>query len=114
MGAAESEAGRHDDELRHEVHLTKWFYLSVHSVTQGQWHRLMGTKPWCGKKYVREGVKSPATYVTWSDAVEFCIPEPDATGILTVCVTRVVHPSSDIPEPVATGILTVCVIRVVL
>ena len=72
MGSAESEGGRHDDELRHEVHLTKWFYLSVHSVTQDQWHRLMGTKPWRGKKHVREGVKYPATYVTWNDAVEFC------------------------------------------
>ena len=32
----------------------------------------MGTEPWKGKQYVREGETYPATYVSWEDATEYC------------------------------------------
>jgi hypothetical protein len=33
MGSPESEIGRYDDEMQHEVKITKLFYLSAHEVT---------------------------------------------------------------------------------
>jgi sulfatase modifying factor 1 len=41
-------------------------------VTQGQWKAVMGTEPWKGTQYVKEGPDYPASYVSWDDAVEFC------------------------------------------
>jgi formylglycine-generating enzyme required for sulfatase activity len=32
----------------------------------------MGTEPWKGQAYVREGDNYPATYVSWDDAVSYC------------------------------------------
>ena len=42
------------------------------TVTQKEWREVMGTEPWKGQKYVREGDDYPAVYVSWDDAVEFC------------------------------------------
>ena len=61
------------DELPpHKVTLTKAFCAGVHTVTQGQWQSLMGTTPWKGQDWVKEGTDIAATYVSWEDAVEFC------------------------------------------
>ncbi|MCA9048380.1 MAG: SUMF1/EgtB/PvdO family nonheme iron enzyme [Planctomycetaceae bacterium] len=72
MGSPESEQGRSDDEHQHRVRITQPFYLGVTEVTQGQWTAVMGTEPWKGEDYVREGADFPATYVSWEDAVEYC------------------------------------------
>jgi formylglycine-generating enzyme required for sulfatase activity len=32
----------------------------------------MGTEPWKGETFVKEGDDYPAVYVSWDDAVEFC------------------------------------------
>jgi len=72
MGSPASEKGRSDDENQHPVTLTKPFYMGRTEVTQGQWKKVMGTEPWKGKEYVREGDDYPAVYVSWDDAVEFC------------------------------------------
>ena len=61
--------------------LTKPFLLGVHEVTQGQWQAVMGTTPWKGKKYVKEGDDYPATYVSWNDAVEFCRKLSEKEGL---------------------------------
>lgn len=45
MGSPEGELGRKDDETRHEVTLTKGFYIGVFEVTQKQWERVMGAWP---------------------------------------------------------------------
>ena len=71
MGSPETERGRRGTELQHQVTLTKPFLLGVHEVTQGQWQAVMGTTPWKGEEYVKEGDDYPATYVSWHDAVEF-------------------------------------------
>ncbi len=73
MGSPESGEDRDDDEgPMHRVRLTKPFYLGLHEVTQGEWERVMGTRPWSGKSYVKEGSDYAATHVSWEDAVEFC------------------------------------------
>ena len=72
MGSPESEKDRNDDEKQHRVRITKPYYLGVHEVTQGQWKKVMGTEPWSGKEYVKEGSDYAASYVSWKAAQEFC------------------------------------------
>lgn len=41
MGSPDFESGRDDDEIRHQVTLTKGFWMGTTEVTQGQWKSLM-------------------------------------------------------------------------
>jgi formylglycine-generating enzyme required for sulfatase activity len=72
MGSPKSERGRGDDEVPVSVSVSKPFYLGITEVTQGQWRTLMGTSPWKGRDYVRDGDGYPATFVSWNDAQVFC------------------------------------------
>ena len=81
MGSPKTESGRRNVEVQHPVTLTKPFLLGVHEVTQGQWQAVMGTTPWKGKQYVKEGDDYPATYVSWNDAVEFCRKLSEKEGL---------------------------------
>jgi len=72
MGSPASEQNRDSDEDQVDVTLTQGFYLGETEVTQAQWSAVMGTEPWAGKSYIKEGPTYPATYVTWNDAVAFC------------------------------------------
>jgi formylglycine-generating enzyme required for sulfatase activity len=72
MGSPDSEPDRNDNETQHLVNITKPFYLGVYEVTQQQYEKVMGSRPWQGKQYVKEGVDYPAVYVSHDDAVEFC------------------------------------------
>jgi sulfatase modifying factor 1 len=73
MGSPKSEKYHDDDEGPvHRVRITKAYYLGVHEVTQSGWKEVMGTEPWSGKTYVKEGAEYPATYISWDDAVKFC------------------------------------------
>ena len=73
MGSPAGEKDRYDDdEDQVSVTLTKGYWLGRTEVTQGQWKSVMGTTPWDGKDYVKEGSDYPATYVSWDDAVAFC------------------------------------------
>ena len=72
MGSPPSEKDREDNEDQVEVTLTGGFWLGRTEVTQGQWEAVMGTEPWKGQTYVREGADYPATYVSWEDAVKYC------------------------------------------
>ena len=70
---------------KHRVTLSQPFYLGVHEVTQGQWQAVMGTTPWKGQSYVKEGADYAATYVSWEDAVKFCCGAHQArTGVRAV------------------------------
>jgi formylglycine-generating enzyme required for sulfatase activity len=72
MGSPEGEEDREDDETQHKVTITKAFYMQTTEVTQGQWKEVMGTEPWKGKQYVKEGPDYPPVYVSWDDAVAYC------------------------------------------
>ncbi|MEO1994708.1 MAG: SUMF1/EgtB/PvdO family nonheme iron enzyme [Planctomycetaceae bacterium] len=81
MGSAASDPGARGDEMpRHEVQISKPFYLGVHEVTQTQYLEIMGTNP---SSFQRSGLlkdapadidadRLPVDNVTWYSAVDFC------------------------------------------
>jgi sulfatase modifying factor 1 len=72
MGSPTDEPRRRSAEDQVAVELASGFWLGKHEVTQDQWVQVMGTKPWTGETYVKEGTDYPATYVSWDDTMEFC------------------------------------------
>ena len=73
LGSPDSDTDANTDEKpQRRVTLTNSFYLGETEVTQGQWKKVMGTEPWKGQAYVREGDNYPATYVSWDGAVSYC------------------------------------------
>ena len=70
-----------DEQPQHRVKITKPFYMGVHEVTQAQYQQVMGTNPseFASKGGKRERVSGkntdrfPVEFVSWFDAVEFCI-----------------------------------------
>jgi sulfatase modifying factor 1 len=72
MGSPGNEVGRQGDEHQHQVTITKPFYMQTTEVTQGQWKEVMGTEPWKGEQYVKEGPNYAASRVSWDDAVAYC------------------------------------------
>lgn len=50
---------------------TRGYYMQTSEVTQGQWERIMGNRPWSGKEYVRADKNNPAVYISWNDCKEF-------------------------------------------
>jgi sulfatase modifying factor 1 len=72
MGSPATETDRQDIETQHPVTISKAFYIQTTEVTQGQWKAVMGTEPWKGKSFVKEGPNYAASYVSWDDAVAFC------------------------------------------
>src|SRR6516165_8793728 len=84
MGSPEDEKGREvfhkGSELRHEVEITRPFYLGVYTVTQKQYKELMGENPSFfsatgkGKDKVK-GLDTddfPVEQVSWEEAKKFC------------------------------------------
>jgi formylglycine-generating enzyme required for sulfatase activity len=67
MGSSREEEGRRDNETRHQVTLTKGFYLGAYTVTQEQWQAVMGNNP----SYHRDGKTLPVENVSWDDCQEF-------------------------------------------
>jgi formylglycine-generating enzyme required for sulfatase activity len=66
MGSPQGEAGRSDDEVQHEVTLTRPFYLGKYEVTQAQYEAVTGENPSRFK-----GADLPVEWVSWKDADEF-------------------------------------------
>ena len=56
-----------EGEDRHEVTLSKPFYMGITEVTQAQYEAVMGTNP----SYFK-GATNPVETVFWNDAAEFC------------------------------------------
>ena len=67
MGSPDSEDDRSTDEVRHQVTVTKGFFLSEAPCTQSQWKAVMGSNPSRFKETDR-----PVENVSWGEAVEFC------------------------------------------
>lgn len=88
MGSGVHEVGYWFKEPRHEVTLTRDYYLGAFEVTQAQYSKLMGNNPSHFQGDQVEGVDSsnhPVDRVSWDDAVEFCRrlsewPEEKAAG----------------------------------
>ena len=68
MGSPIDEPDRHKDETQHLVHITKPFLLSITTVTQEQWMRVMGDNP----SYFKDNDNLPVEMVNWYDSVAFC------------------------------------------
>ncbi|MFP3867351.1 MAG: SUMF1/EgtB/PvdO family nonheme iron enzyme [Desulfobacteraceae bacterium] len=68
MGSPETEAGRCDDEIQHEVTISESFYLQMTPVTQGQWLAVMGSSP---SSLSHPRADLPVTGVSWQDCQEF-------------------------------------------
>ena len=66
MGSPESEVGRVNNEIQHEVTLTKPYYMGKYEVTQEQYEGVIGNNPSSTK-----GAKLPVTDVSWEDCQEF-------------------------------------------
>ena len=67
MGSPENELGRQDNEILHQVTLTKDYWLGKYPVTQAQWKAVMGNNP----SYFK-GDNRPVENVRRGDAKEFC------------------------------------------
>ncbi|MBN1335148.1 MAG: SUMF1/EgtB/PvdO family nonheme iron enzyme [Deltaproteobacteria bacterium] len=74
MGSPENEAGRNTDERRHDVRITRSFWLGQREVTQDLWIAVMGTTPFVKdyKGVPLVGSRLPAQSVSWFDAIRFC------------------------------------------
>jgi formylglycine-generating enzyme required for sulfatase activity len=66
MGSPETEQGRDDDETRHQVILTRGFWLAETSCTQALWQAVMGENP----SYFK-GPQRPVEQVSWEDVQSF-------------------------------------------
>jgi len=68
MGSPTDEPGRDDNEVLHEVTLTKSFYIQTTEVTQGQWKAAMGSNP----SYFSDcGDDCPVEQVSFDDVQAF-------------------------------------------
>lgn len=80
--------GRYDGEQssyawedpQHEVSVPQ-FWIGKFEVTKRQWQALMGTTPWSGQSYVLADLDSPATHITWNDAIAFIEALNTHTGL---------------------------------
>ena len=66
MGSPPSEKGRFDDETRHEVSITKGFWLGKYEVTQRQWESVMRSNP---SRF--RGPDNPVENISWHDCDMF-------------------------------------------
>jgi formylglycine-generating enzyme required for sulfatase activity len=67
MGADKNDEDAADDEQpRHQVTISKPFYLGVYEVTQQQWTAVMGNNP-----SYHKGDDNPVEMVSWDDAQDF-------------------------------------------
>lgn len=80
MGSPPQEKDRSDNEgPRHEVKISKPFFIGVTPVTQKQWKAVMGNEPWEGK-YAQANDNNAASGVTWIEAMQFCNKLSARTG----------------------------------
>jgi sulfatase modifying factor 1 len=68
MGTPSSEAGRNDDELLHDVELTRAFLLGRFEVTQQEWRTVMGHAP---SRFAACGSRCPVENVSFDDVQQF-------------------------------------------
>jgi len=73
MGSPKDEAGRFDDETRHQVRLTRGFWMATTPVTQGQFAKFVEETGFKGSDWKQSGGPDhPVANVSWHDAESFC------------------------------------------
>jgi uncharacterized protein (TIGR02996 family) len=80
MGSPENEERPDDEDLQHEVEITRPFYLGIYPVTQAQWQAVMGSNPswFCAT----EGGKDKVTGMSTDDFPVECVSWEDVTAFL--------------------------------
>jgi formylglycine-generating enzyme required for sulfatase activity len=68
MGSASTEIGRNDDEVLHDVEITRPFLMGQSEVTQQQWRTVMGTAP---SHFTACGPRCPVENITYLDVQRF-------------------------------------------
>ncbi len=68
MGSGSSEIGRGDDEVMHDVEITRPFLIGQYEVTQQEWRTVMGTSP---SHFSTCGPRCPAESVSFDDVQQF-------------------------------------------
>ena len=68
MGSPITEPGRNEDEIQHEVTITKPFYLGKFEVSQEQWENIMGSFP---DPTIGKGSNLPVSGLSWNDCQDF-------------------------------------------
>jgi formylglycine-generating enzyme required for sulfatase activity len=68
MGSPEDEPERDDDEKRHQVTLTRGYWLQTTPVTQRQYEAVTGENP---SNFKKAGPDAPVERVSWEDAQAF-------------------------------------------
>jgi formylglycine-generating enzyme required for sulfatase activity len=68
MGSLSSEIGRNDDEVLHDVEITRPFLIGQFEVTQQEWRTVMGTSP---SQFGACGGRCPVENVTFADVEQF-------------------------------------------
>ena len=69
-----------NEHPRHQVTITKPFYMGTTEVTQAQWKAVMNTQPWEGKTHAKAETDNAASYISWDDATAFCTALSKKTG----------------------------------
>jgi formylglycine-generating enzyme required for sulfatase activity len=77
MGTPEGEALREEQEVLHEVRLTRGFYIGETEVTQAQWERVMGENP---SHFAKCGPECPVERVNRFDVDRFLARLNAASG----------------------------------
>ncbi len=84
MGALDDSNTITDEKPRHQVKLTKDFYMQTTEVTQGQWEQIMGTNPsfFQGNnlRLVEHPENWPVESVSWNDVQDFISKLNERTG----------------------------------
>jgi formylglycine-generating enzyme required for sulfatase activity len=69
MGSDALEGGREKDETRHQVRISKGFWMARTELTQAQWTAITGSNP---SRFSDNGDSRPVEKISWQEAVDYC------------------------------------------
>jgi formylglycine-generating enzyme required for sulfatase activity len=76
MGSPSTEVDRSDNEVQHQVTISKPFYMGKYEVTQAEYEAVMGRNPSNFK-----GARLPVEQVSWYEAVDYCNRRSQKEGL---------------------------------
>lgn len=68
LGSDNNEKKRDDEEVAHEVTISKKFYIGKFEITQSQWRKVMGVNP---SHFKEAGENAPVENISWEDCRVF-------------------------------------------